>query len=62
VKKTLEYIESFNGKSLSKVVSINATEEMKNLEQDTDKDKVADSVAESISKAEGIENSGNNND
>lgn len=58
VKKTLEYISSFNTKDMTKV---NATEEMKNLEEQ-DADKVAESVAASSTTTDGIDKAQNNND
>jgi len=58
VKKTLEYISSFNQQQTLKV---NATEEMHNLEE-SEADKAADSVAESVTATEGIEKAENQND
>jgi hypothetical protein len=58
VKKTLEYISSFNQQQTLKV---NATEEMHNLEE-SEADKAADSVAESVITTEGIEKAENQND
>lgn len=58
MKKTLEYISSFNQQQTLKV---NATEEMHNLEE-SEADKAADSVAESVITTEGIEKAENQND
>lgn len=58
MKKTLEYISSFNQQQTLKV---NATEEMHNLEE-SEADKAADSVAESVTATEGIEKAENQND